>query len=77
MPPSASLKIGGRAWWPQRRRWQGEARPWSPNSTPSLSWTWFGLEELSLKMGDGQKFQNVENEENRFFAITSSKLVRN
>ena len=25
----------------------------------------------------GQKFQKVENEENQFFAITSSKLVRN
>ena len=25
----------------------------------------------------GKKFQKVENEENRFFAITSSKLVRN
>ena len=25
----------------------------------------------------GQKFQKVENEENRFFAITSSKLVKN
>ena len=26
---------------------------------------------------DGQKFQKVENDENRFFAITSSKLFKN
>ena len=25
----------------------------------------------------GQKFQKVENDENRFFAITSSKLFKN
>jgi hypothetical protein len=29
-----------------------------------------------LPLRGGQLFQNVENEENRFFAITSSKLVR-
>ena len=28
-------------------------------------------------IADGQKFQNVENDENRFFAITSSKLFKN
>ena len=26
---------------------------------------------------NGQKFQKVENDENRFFAITSSKLFKN
>ena len=32
---------------------------------------------LPTSMSTGQKFEKVENGENRFFAITSSKLVRN
>ena len=32
---------------------------------------------FSFEMNIGQKFQKVENDENRFFAITSSKLFKN
>ena len=39
-------------------------------NVPVKSWT----QEKNVL---GQKFQKVEKEENRFFAITSSKLVRN
>ena len=36
------------------------------------------IEEKGLKRyEEGQKFQKVENDENRFFAITSSKLFKN
>ena len=31
----------------------------------------------ALRITYGQKFQKVENDENRFFAITSSKLFKN
>ena len=33
--------------------------------------------KTSYKITQGQKFQKVENDENRFFAITSSKLFKN
>ena len=32
---------------------------------------------FSPSVAQGQKFQKVENDENRFFAITSSKLFKN
>ena len=39
------------------------------------------IRELDVNDGNrfpiGQKFQKVENDENRFFAITSSKLFKN
>ena len=38
--------------------------------------THFAINQIS-HWTDGQLFQKVENDENRFFAITSSKLVRN
>ena len=41
----------------------------------------FGLRIVGVfvmkRIIDGQKFQKVENDENRFFAITSSKLFKN
>ena len=33
--------------------------------------------KITFYVIDGQKFQKVENDENRFFAITSSKLFKN
>ena len=37
--------------------------------------TWTSIRQTSYR--SGQKFQKVENEENRFFAIPSSKLFKN
>ena len=45
---------------------------WMPrySQVPQFTWLW-------LPLTSGQKFQKVENEENWFFAITSSKLAIN
>ena len=42
-----------------------------PPGPPMMGGNWGGQDIL------GQKFQKVENDENRFFAITSSKLFKN
>ena len=38
---------------------------------------WAEIHEGVILLSSGQKFQKVENDENRFFAITSSKLFKN
>ena len=40
-------------------------------------WSWWWTIKMDGHNIYGQKFQQVRNEENRFFAITSSKWVRN
>ena len=63
---------GGQAWH------EAQVREISPVHTVSPSiLSYLYSNSIATNNTYGQKFQKVENDENRFFAITSSKLFKN